>query len=187
MTVSSLSQTFRTFATPQVLGLALALIVLPAVAGCPGLWPVTPPTGDETVQVRLINDSATQYVAPNLGVCPNGMANQPHHFVETPPVLAPGEEITYSAGELAGSGGNCVTFATDFMVGLCGWLYGADGEELDSVERRFGGQIGFQFSCGDTIILRWSEAGEDESGTWTSEVEPAAGNDPPEVPFQELE
>lgn len=142
---------------------------------------------DETssVRIRLVNTSADQFVAPNVGVCPNGMAASPHYFAHPTPVLGPGEEITYTSCQIASIDGNCDTFSTDFAVGLCGWRYGASTDALTSATRRFGGQIGFQFSCGDTIILRWTDSGND-GGTWTSEVEPATGNTTPAVDFQEI-
>ncbi|MFH1420234.1 MAG: hypothetical protein ABII12_18330 [Planctomycetota bacterium] len=138
-----------------------------------------------TVTIRLINDSETQTVAPNLGLCPNGMANQPHYFVSTPPVLAPGEETTYTGCQIAGCGGNCETYSTDFMVGLCGWQYGPSADDLTATENRFGGQIGMQFNCGDTITLRWCDEGA-AGGTWTSEVQTAPGNAAPTADFQNL-
>ncbi len=144
------------------------------------------PCGEtSTVTVKLINDSSTDTVAPNLGFCPNGMANQPHYFVSTPPVLGPGEEITYTACQIAGGYGNCDTYSTDFMVGLCGWQYGASAENLTATANRFGGQIGAQFFCGDTVTLRWTDTGA-TGGTWTSEVATATGNAAPTADFQAL-
>lgn len=156
-----------------------------AVSGVTCLQLFIPCTEDAMITVRLINDSATQSVAPNLGFCPNGMVAQPHFFVSSPPVLGPGEEATYTSCEVAGSFGNCRSFSTEFMIGLCGWQYGADGAQLTQVSRRFGGAIGQQFTCGDTVILRWSDAGNN-GGTWASEVQPAPGNSQPAAAFQEL-
>jgi hypothetical protein len=153
--------------------------------GCADLFPFLACGEESVVEIRLMNDSATQFVAANLGVCPNGMANEPHYFVDAPHVLAPGEEVTYTTRQVAGLAGNCLIFSSDFMIGLCGWEYGSSAEELTAVATRYGGQIGFQFSCGDTVILRWSEAGE-TGGAWTSEVQPAPGNDAPVAEFQEL-
>lgn len=138
-----------------------------------------------SARIRLVNASADQYVAPNVGVCPNGMAAAPHYFAYPTPMLGPGEEITYTSRQIAGIDGDCGTYSTNFAVGLCGWQYGASPDALSSATRRFGGQIGFQFHCGDTITLRWTETGEG-GGTWTSEVEPAAGNPTPTVEFQEI-
>jgi len=156
-----------------------------AASGVTCLQSLFPCSEETMVTVRLINDSTSQYVAPNLGFCPLGMATQPHFFVASPPVLGPGEEATYTSCELAGVYGNCQTYNSDFMTGLCGWAYGTNQEQLSQTIRRFGGQIGAQFNCGDTIILRWTEAGE-AGGTWTSEVEPATGNPQPQTPFQAL-
>lgn len=156
-----------------------------AVSGSDCLQSLFPCGEDATITVRLINDSTSQSVAPNLGFCPLGMATQPHFFVATPPVLGPGEEITYTSCEIAGAYGNCQTYNSDFMTGLCGWEYGANQAQLSQTIRRFGGQIGVQFNCGDTIILRWTEAGE-AGGTWTSEIEPATGNPQPQTAFQAL-
>jgi len=174
--------TIRTRGVGRLLLGVLCVAVLPG-ATCIQLF--TPCTEDAMVTVRLINDSATQTVSPNLGFCPNGMADVPHLFVSTPPVLGPGEEATYTSCEVAGSFGNCQTFTTDFMIGLCGWRYGADEAQLTQATRRFGGQITHQFNCGDTVILRWTDAG-DNGGTWTSEVQPATGNTQPGEAFQEL-
>lgn len=165
--------------------LILIVAVVPMGIGSSCLLPAGTCTDETTVWIKLANDSATQYVAPNIGICPNGMASQPHHFVATPPVLGPGEEVTYTSCQIAGSDGNCLTFATDFAIGLCGWQYGAAADNLESATKRFGGQIGTQFNCGDTVTLRWSDAG-DTGGTWTSEVQPATGNPTPTADFQEL-
>jgi hypothetical protein len=156
-----------------------------ALSGSTCLQLLTPCTEDAMVTVRLINDSATQSVSPNLGFCPNGMANVPHHFVSSPPVLGPGEEATYTSCEVAGSFGNCRSFGADFAIGLCGWRYGADQAQLTQASRRFGGQITHQFNCGDTVILRWTDAG-DSGGAWASEVQAGAGNTQPGAAFQEL-
>ncbi len=172
----------RTRIASRLLTVAACVAVL---SGATCLQFLVPCTEQAMVTVRLINDSAAQSVSPNLGFCPNGMASQPHFFVGAPPVLGPGEEATYTSCEVAGSFGNCQSFSADFMVGLCGWRFGADQAQLAQVPRRFGGAIGQQFSCGDTIILRWSDAGGN-GGAWTSEVQPAAGNSPPAAAFQEL-
>lgn len=163
---------------------ALTLATMLACGGCPfdpGIW------GDASsrVQIRLENTSATEYVAPNVGVCPNGMAQPPHYFLEPPPVLGPGQSFTFTTTQLAGFDGNCATFATDFMIGLCGWQYGPAAADLAATTQRFGGQIGFQFRCGDTVILRWTDAGAAE-GTWSSEVVSGPGNEPPTADFQSL-
>ncbi|MFH1748839.1 MAG: hypothetical protein ABIG44_17535 [Planctomycetota bacterium] len=164
--------------------IAATLIAL-SIAGCTCLFPTSTCTAATGVTIRLINDSATQHVVPNLGICPNGMAYTPHYFVNPTPTLAPGAEVVYTSCEIADSDGNCVNFATDFMIGMCGWQYGADANALTSTARRLGGAIGVQFNCGDTIILRWTEAG-DNGGTWTSEVQPATGNPAPMEQFQEI-
>ena len=180
--VGRIRQTTR---SGRTFGITLAMTGMMLSLGCPGLMPDPPPRDEAMVQIRLVNDSETKYVAPNLRVCPNGMANDPHHMVTPPPVLAPGEQTAYTSAEIAGSDGDCLVFATDFMIGLCGWAHGPSGDDLSTAATRYGGQIGFQFSCGDTVILRWSGEGTN-GGTWTSEVQPAAGNEPPSAEFQEL-
>jgi hypothetical protein len=167
-----------------MLGMA-AIVGSLSCAGCAELWTLLASGEEALVQITLVNESETQTVAPNLGVCPNGMASEPHYFVDSPPVIAPGEEVTYTTGQIAGLGGNCLFFSTDFMIGLCGWQYGPSADELTSVDTQYGGQIGFQFSCGDTVIMRWSDTGEN-GGAWTTEVQPGAGNDAPVAEFQEL-
>jgi hypothetical protein len=152
---------------------------------CAEWFPVLACGDGSVVEIRLVNESDTEYVAGNLGVCPNGMAVEPHYFIDSPPVLAPGEEVSYTTGQVAGLGGNCLVYTTDFMIGLCGWQYGPSADELTAVATRYGGQIGFQFSCGDTVILRWSDTGA-AGGAWTAEVQPAAGNSTPVAEFQEL-
>jgi len=168
-----------------VCGTILVVIGAMGGVGCADLLSLLASSDGTIVRIRLINDSVTQYVAPNLGVCPNGMASTPHYFVTPTPVIAPGREATYTTRQIAGADGSCSAAATDLEIGLCGWEHGASEAELTSVGTRFGGKIGFQFGCGDTVILRWSDAGGDD-GTWTSEVEPAAGNDTPTADFQEL-
>ena len=144
-----------------------AIVGTLGAAGCADLWTLLASGEEGIVQIRFVNDSATETVAPNVGVCPNGMASEPHYFLDSPPVIAPGEEVTYTTWQIAGLGGNCLFYSTDFMIGLCGWQYGPSADDLTAVETRYGGQIGFQFSCGDTVILRWSDAGE-AGGAWTS-------------------
>jgi len=160
-----------------------ALVAVMGAMCCSCIPPASMCNDETTVHLTLVNGSTTQLVVPNIGVCPNGMENEPHHFVATPPVLAPGEEITYTACQLAGADGNCFTFDTAFSIGLCGWSYGPSEDELSGTRTRFGGQIGMQFNCGDTIILRWTET-ENAWGAWSSEVVPAPDNDPPAAEFQ---
>lgn len=165
-------------------GLVVTMVAWFAVSGCDDQCLFCAAQDEGAVTVRLINDSAAQHVSPNLGVCPNGMAAQPHVFVDPLPVLGPGEEITYTTTGIAGSQGDCLRYTTDFMIGLCGWQYGASADDLVNGGRPYGGQIGFQFQCGDTVILRWLDDGE-EGGEWTSEVETAPGNEPPAGEFQD--
>ncbi len=165
----------------RLAGVALAVMAASPWAGC--LERFSPdPVEVGTVQVRLINDSATQYVAPGLGICPYGMATPPHYFVTPPPVLGPGQEMTYTTDQLAGENGNCLAFTTDFTIGLCGFSYGTQADSLTTVEGPYRGVIGVQFSCGDTVVLRWSDAQEPQ-GSWTSEVQPAQGNPQPTEAF----
>jgi len=167
--------------TRRAIGETLAVLLGLPLVGCLE-WLSPGPTEVGTVQVRLINDSSTQYVAPNLGVCPYGMATPPHYFVNPAPVLGPGEEITYTTDQLAGDEGNCLVFTTDFTIGLCGYSYGTQADSLTPVEGPYRGLIGVHFSCGDTVVLRWSDA-QDQQGAWSSEVEPAPGNPQPTEDF----
>lgn len=138
------------------------------------------------VRIKVVNDSVRQFVSPVIAVCPNGIQNEPHHFVQTPAVLAPGESITYTTTEIGGSDGNCQTFNTNFMLGVCTWEFGSTRETLTpATNQRFGGQIGFQFECGDTVILHWLDTDE-TGGSWTAEVLTAPGNQAPSAPFQSL-
>jgi hypothetical protein len=165
----------------RMTGLLLAAATATPWSGCLSRFaPNAEPQG--IVQITLANDSATQYVAPNLGVCPQGMATLPHYFVPAAPVLAPGAEVTYTTDQIAGSDGNCRAFSTEFTVGLCGWSYGASATTMTAADSRLRGIIGAQFNCGDTVILHWSDSG-DAGGTWTSEVQPAIGNPTPTEAF----
>ena len=96
---------------------SFAALVALAAGGCTNLLE-TMLGGGEMVRIKLVNDSERQFVSPNVAVCPNGITDPPHHFVEVPPVLGPGESITYTTEELAGTDGNCQTFSTNFMIGL---------------------------------------------------------------------
>lgn len=147
------------------------------------------PTAQETaldpsamVTIRIVNASVTQFVSPNLRVCPKGLSEPPHYFVDPPPVLAPGQETTYTTGQIAGADGDCRLYPATFMIGMCGWQYGTDAGALSPRAVRYGGQIGVQFSTGDTVTLRWTEGAD--GGSWTSDVEPAPGNSPPSAAFQ---
>jgi hypothetical protein len=165
----------------RMAGTILAVAVSAPWTGC--LERFNPNADDEaSVRVTLVNGSSTQYVSPNLGVCPMGMATPPHYFVTPAPVLAPGQQITYSTDQIAGASGNCQTFATDFTIGLCGYSYGASAEGLTAIEGPYRGIIGTHFNCGDTVVLTWSDAGSAQ-GSWTSEVQPAAGNPTPTEAF----
>jgi len=135
-----------------------------------------------SVRVTLINGNSTQYVSPNLGICPLGMATPPHYFVTPAPVLGPGEQITYTTDQIAGASGNCQAFATDFTIGLCGYNYGASADNLTALEGPYRGIIGTHFNCGDTVVLTWSDALSPQE-SWTSEVQPATGNPTPTEAF----
>jgi hypothetical protein len=150
--------------------------------GCPFQPQPDPAT---IVRIKLVNDSQAQYVQPHLRVCPLGMATDPHYPLANPPILAPGQSATYTTAQIAGDDGNCQTFSTDFMLGLCGWGYGTNRNNLSDTGQRYGGQIGYQFWCGDTVILHWTDDGG--PGIWTSEVQSAVGNEPPVAPFQSLQ
>ncbi len=105
--------------------LAFVGLVLSTGAGCPG--PGDQGTGDPptTLTISLYNDSCGTYISPRFAVCPKGMAEQPHYFVEPPVVLAPGQSVTYKTDQVAGAtDGDCAAFSTAFMVGIPGWGYG---------------------------------------------------------------
>ncbi|HSW46605.1 MAG TPA: hypothetical protein VLM89_13655 [Phycisphaerae bacterium] len=168
--------------------LSIVSLALWTGAGCPGLDGLAsdnqqPPT---KLTITIFNDSCSTYIAPKFGVCPNGMAQPPHHFVEPPAVIAPGKSVTYTTDQVAGAAdGNCATFSTEFMVGVPGWGYGptSNPDTMTYVETRYVGLIGVQFHCGDTIKLRWSNCISGGEGTWTSEVIPATGNPAPTASF----
>lgn len=172
--------------------LAFVGLVLSTGAGCPG--PGDQGTGDPptTLTISLYNDSCGTYISPRFAVCPKGMAEQPHYFVEPPVVLAPGQSVTYKTDQVAGAtDGDCAAFSTAFMVGIPGWGYGptSNPDIMTYVgmpdDSPYVGLIGVQFHCGDTINLRWSNCGNSGvgAGTWTSEVVPASGNPAPSSPF----
>jgi hypothetical protein len=151
-------------------------------AGCVDFTPLCSSLDDSSVRVYLINDSNSFLVSPKLGVCPNGLSTEPHFFID-PPVLRPGEVARYTTRQIAGTQGDCSEAGSAFSIGLCGWGFGSCSCSMTQIAKRYGGQIGTQFHCGDTILLRWTDAGE-TGGTWTSEVLPATGNEPPTADFQ---
>ncbi len=59
------------------------LVITVSMVCCSCIPPAPSCSDDTTVHVTLMNGSDTQFVVPNIGVCPNGMANEPHHFVNT--------------------------------------------------------------------------------------------------------
>ncbi len=156
-------------------------VAILCTGGCDPITTVDPNT---IVTITVVNDSQTQFVQPKLRVCPEGMLVEPHFPLANPPILAPGQSVTYTTAQIAGASGNCQTFSTNFMLGLCGWGYGTDRAALLDTAARYGGQIGFQFHCGDTVILHWTDGAE--AGTWSSEVQPAEGNPAPVAAFQSL-
>jgi hypothetical protein len=173
-------------------GLGIVAVVLWSGAGCPG---PTDPTVDPqnqdpirttTLTITLINDSCGTYISPKFAVCPNGMALQPHHFVDPPAVVAPGASVTYTTDQIAGADGDCVASSSNFMVGLPGWGYGptSNPDAMTYVDTRYVGMLGVQFHCGDTVKLHWSNCATGSGpGTWTSEVIPGPGNSEPTAPF----
>lgn len=164
----------------------LVLMALAALSfGCVELLCLLPLDG-ASVKLILMNDSASRYVAPNPGLCPQGLDAGGHSFLPTRPVIAPGQSVTYSTFEIGGLSGLCSSADPTFMVGLCGWHHGEDPNNLAQCSQRYGGQIGFQFSCGDTVILRWTDEGGVD-GVWTSDVQPAAGNPMPTMSFQSMD
>jgi len=166
--------------------LGIAGVVLLTGAGCPGPadQDAPPPTA---IKITLFNDSCGTYLAPKFGVCPNGMTQEPHHFVNPPAVVAPGESVTYTSDQVAGAtDGNCVAFPTVFTAGIPGWGYGptSNPDTMTYVDTRYIGIIGIQFHCGDTVNLHWSNCATGSGeGTWTSEVIPGVGNPEPTAPF----
>ena len=169
-----------------IIGIGLGLAVVGLVAGCEvanflGLNGLEKNT---YIRIYLVNDSATYTVSPKPGLCPQGLENLPHYFAVESPLLAPGESISYTTVQLAGLEGYCAGL-DNFMIGLCGWKFGTDPAALTSCSDRYGGAIGVQFNCGDTVILRWTDMGG-ANGVWTSEILPAQGNPVPTTAFQPL-
>lgn len=165
------------------LGCATAMSLVLVGAGCEGLLLLLPPIDAASVKLVLINDSATKYVSPNPGLCPQGLDTGPHSYLASRPLLAPGARVTITTFQLAGFDGLCVDADPSFMIGLCGWHHGDDPANLTQCSNQYGGQIGYQFHCGDTVILRWTDEGGPD-GTWTSEVVSATGTAPPMMAFQ---
>jgi len=166
--------------------LAGLVAILLLTGGCTEQWFSLFASDPGSVRVYLVNTSASRLVAGNLGLCSLGLENQPHRFIEQPPVLAPGESYAFTARQIGGAKGDCTNASPQFMIGLCGWRFGDTVESLQLQDQKFGGQIGYQFHCGDTVILRWADGGPD-CGTWASEVLSAPGNPQPSQPFQTIE
>lgn len=163
-----------------------ALLATAAAGGCDTQW--IPPFGGDGAAVRLylVNTSANKFVSPNPGICPQGIEESTtHRFLAEPPVIGPGEAVTYTTWQIAGANGLCKNADANFSVGLCGWKFGDSVDNLTLQAEKFGGQIGYQFNCGDTVILRWSDSGP-ACGTWTSEVLSAPGNVTPSMPFMTI-
>ncbi len=172
---------------------AVAGLSLWAGSSCPGPTDLgngdqnTDPVRKKTLTITLYNDSCSTYIAPKFGVCPKGMPQPPHYFVEPPPVIEPGKSVTWTTDQIAGvADGDCTAFPETFTVGIPGWGYGptSNPDTMTYVETRFVGFVGTQYHCGDTIRLRWSNCtAPGTAGTWTSEVEPAVGNPSPTSGF----
>lgn len=140
----------------------------------------------DVVRVYLVNTSTSKYVSPNPGICPQGIeATTSHRFLDEPPIIEPGRAVSYTTQQIAGSGGVCANADPSFSVGLCGWKYGDSPDNLTLQAEKFGGQIGYQFGCGDTVILRWADTGP-ACGTWSSEVMTAPNNPLPTAPFMTI-
>ena len=163
-------------------GWALAAL-LPGIAGCDTFFNSFP---TDALTFTLVNQSASKYVSPNPGLCPQGLTVEPHSFLAERPLLSPGESVTMSTAQIDATGGRCADADPSFMFGLCGWNHGADPQNMTSCAQRYGGQIGHQFNCGDTIIMRWTDQGSPD-GTWTTEVRSAPGNAAPTAEFQLME
>jgi len=162
-----------------------AILLVLLLAGCTDQLMVMGASDPASIRLYLINESASKFVCPNPGLCPQGLTTGAHHFLDSPPMLAPGEAVSYTTRQLGGADGVCTGDRPDFMVGLCGWNYGDSPDQMNTMAKQYGGQIGFQFNCGDTVILRWNDAGP-AGGTWTSEVLTAPGNKPATMDFQEM-
>jgi len=177
---------------PEAAGVRQPRLTLAAVlsavliAGCTGDLVIPRLSPSDYLRVYLVNESTSKYLSPNPGLCAEGLESGTKRFLDTPPILAPGETATYTTIEIGGLNGICSGDTPQFMFGLCGWKHGASADELTPCSRMYGGQIGFQFECGDTVILRWTDVG-DPDGTWTSEVLSAPGNRPPVADFQYIE
>ncbi len=143
---------------------------------------------ESTIRIWLVNKSETNYVAPVLKVCPKGMISEPHFTVDPVPKIAPRQVLLYTTTKIAGDQGDCSQADPNFMLGICGWTYGTCTCGMKQADVRYGGQIGVQFNCGDTVILRWSDDPNDPNaaGSWESEVLPAAGNPEPNAAFMTL-
>ncbi|MEK6643556.1 MAG: hypothetical protein AAB385_05695 [Planctomycetota bacterium] len=163
----------------------VVIFVLFLIAGCVNELLMLAAQDPGSVRVYLVNGSSTRFVAPNLGLCPQGLETLPHNFVTEPPVIGPGQSVSYTTRQLAGASGDCSSASPSFMVGLCGWSYGNAADSLTRFDQKYGGQIGMQFNCGDTVILRWTDGGPD-CGTWSSEVLSAPGNTVPTAQFQQI-
>jgi hypothetical protein len=169
----------------KLLVILFAILILLLFTSCINELLMIAAQDPASVRVYLVNESATKYVSPNLGLCPQGLETLPHSFLSAPPVIGPGQTISYTTRELAGLAGDCAAASPDFMVGLCGWRYGDSPDALTHFDQKYGGQIGYQFNCGDTVILRWTDAGP-ACGTWSSEVLTRPGNDAPTADFQQI-
>jgi len=161
----------------------VGVAVIVVMTGCFDFTGICGRQDESSVRIYLVNDSTTHVVAPKLGVCPVGMTTEPHYFVDPIPNIQPGESVVYTTRQIAGNHGVCTNADPAFSIGLCGWSYGTCTCAMTHVAQKFGGQIGFQFNCGDTIILRWTDTGG-AGGTWTSEGLTAAGNAAPTADFQ---
>lgn len=172
--------------TKRVLLIIVVALLAVLALGCVDMLGLFGFADRGVVRIYLVNESSTHHLSPNPGLCPSGLETQPHFFLPTQPVLAPGESVSYTTFQLAGPSGFCCRAADNFMIGLCGWKFGTDPANLASCTQKYGGQIGVQFRCGDTVILRWTDGGA-VNGTWTSEVLSAPGNAPPTAAFMLLD
>jgi hypothetical protein len=138
-----------------------------------------------SVRLYLVNESENLYLSPNPGLCSQGLTAGPHRFLEVRPILAPAEAVSYTTRQIGGAEGVCTGERPDFMVGLCGWSFGSSPDQMTEINVQYGGQIGHQFNCGDTVILRWVDAGP-AGGAWSSECLTAPGNMPATMEFQSI-
>ncbi|MFO0973828.1 MAG: hypothetical protein U1A27_10375 [Phycisphaerae bacterium] len=166
-------------------GICLAAsLALVGLTGC-GLDDLLSVGDSAAVRLYLVNASTSRFVEPNPGLCPQGLDQLPHFFLSERPLLPPGSAIGLTTVRIAGLSGICIAADEHFQVGLCGWKTGDSADNLTACTDKLGGQLGTQFSCGDTVILTWTDTPA-PNGTWTSQVLTVPGNPAPSAAFMIL-